>query len=76
MYNRLHATEIITRWLKIYPTIFSDHWDSFFDLIIVDACKPRFFEEGTPMKIVDKNSGNLSNDASLIGENNSIIETL
>ena len=71
MYNRLHATEIITRWLKIYPTIFSDHWDSFFDLIIVDACKPRFFEEGTPMKIVDT-----SNDASLIGENNSIIETL
>jgi len=49
--------------------LLGDHWDSFFDLIIVDACKPRFFEEGTPMKIVDKNSGNISNDATLIAEN-------
>jgi len=45
-------------------------------LIVVDACKPRFFEEGTPLKIVDKNTGNLTNDASMIGKNNLISQTL
>jgi len=30
-----------------------DFWLSLFDLVVVDACKPRFFSTGTPMQRVD-----------------------
>ena len=29
-------------------------WTSYFDYMVVDACKPLFFEEGTIMRVVDK----------------------
>ena len=33
--------------------VFIDKWLSFFDLVVVDACKPRFFGSGTPTKKLD-----------------------
>ena len=33
--------------------IFSESWSDFFDLTIVDACKPKYFIGGTPLKIID-----------------------
>lgn len=33
-------------------------WKSYFDYIVVDACKPRYFGTGTPLRQVnDNNSG-------------------
>ena len=29
------------------------HWRSYFDYILVDACKPLFFAEGTSLKEID-----------------------
>ena len=34
--------------------LFSDEWMSWFDLVIVDGQKPRFFSSGTPLLRVDK----------------------
>ena len=36
-----------------------DHWMSYFNLVVVDACKPRFFSSGTPLQRVDTSSCNL-----------------
>ena len=36
-----------------------DSWISFFDLVIVDACKPRFFSSGTPLQYVDTSTSTL-----------------
>ena len=33
--------------------VFSESWSEFFDLTIVDACKPKYFMSGTPLKIID-----------------------
>ena len=33
--------------------VFSESWSEFFDLTIVDACKPKYFMGGTPLKIID-----------------------
>ena len=38
---------------------FSDSWLSYFDLVVVDACKPRFFSTGTPLQRVDTYSSTL-----------------
>lgn len=32
-------------------------WTSYFDTIVVDACKPRFFADGTIMREVDVTTG-------------------
>ena len=40
-------------FLKI-SFLFSDEWMSWFDLVIVDGQKPRFFSSGTPLLRVDK----------------------
>jgi len=34
-------------------------WRSYFDYIVVDACKPRFFKAGTPLRQIDEKTGNL-----------------
>jgi len=36
-----------------------DHWISYFDLVVVDACKPRFFSTGTPLQRVDISTSTL-----------------
>eukprot|EP00092_Neocalanus_flemingeri_P002248 GFUD01002394.1.p1 GENE.GFUD01002394.1~~GFUD01002394.1.p1 ORF type:complete len:504 (+),score=173.37 GFUD01002394.1:133-1512(+) len=36
-----------------------DSWLSYFDLVVVDACKPRFFSTGTPLQSVDTSSSTL-----------------
>jgi 5'-nucleotidase len=33
------------------------HWRSYFDYVLVDACKPLFFAEGTSMKEIDLEHG-------------------
>lgn len=33
--------------------LLGDTWHSLFDLIVVDACKPRFFSEGTTLKVLE-----------------------
>ena len=39
---------------SIISFLFSDEWMSWFDLVIVDGQKPRFFSSGTPLLRVDK----------------------
>jgi len=36
-----------------------EHWMSYFNLVVVDACKPRFFSSGTPLQRVDTTSSKL-----------------
>eukprot|EP00092_Neocalanus_flemingeri_P013163 GFUD01014182.1.p1 GENE.GFUD01014182.1~~GFUD01014182.1.p1 ORF type:complete len:513 (+),score=133.50 GFUD01014182.1:219-1541(+) len=36
-----------------------DFWMSYFDLVVVDACKPRFFSTGTPLQRVETTSSTL-----------------
>ena len=38
----------------------SPKWTEFFDVIVVDACKPLFFEEGTLLRQVDLATGTLA----------------
>ena len=35
-----------------------DSWMSYFDLSIVDARKPKFFDAGTKFQYIDTNTGN------------------
>ena len=34
-------------------------WKSYFDYIVVDACKPLYFRAGTPLRQVDEKTGSL-----------------
>jgi len=38
----------------------NETWLSWFDLTIVDGCKPRFFTGGTPLRTVDTSTGNMA----------------
>ena len=38
---------------------FLDIWLSYFDMVVVDSCKPRFFSTGTPLQRVDTSTSNL-----------------
>jgi len=44
---------------QIMTFLLGDSWISFFDLVIVDACKPRFFSSGTPLQYVDTSTSTL-----------------
>ena len=46
----------------VFPFMYKnilDLWMSYFDLVLVDACKPRFFSTGTPLQRVDTSSSAL-----------------
>ena len=50
LWNPLHVKTVL-----LYIS-FPDCWLSYFDLVVVDACKPRFFSSGTPLQRVDNTS--------------------
>jgi 5'-nucleotidase len=37
----------------------NEPWESFYNYVIVDARKPKFFEEGTVLRQVEKETGRL-----------------
>jgi len=44
---------------QIMKFLLGDSWLSYFDLVVVDACKPRFFSTGTPLQRVDTSTAAL-----------------
>ncbi|PAA92912.1 hypothetical protein BOX15_Mlig027590g1 [Macrostomum lignano] len=43
----------------IMTYLLGDSWRDYFDYAVVDACKPRFFADGSLMRVVDPASGKL-----------------
>jgi 5'-nucleotidase len=44
---------------KVMSYLLDDQWRSYFDIVIVSANKPKFFEEGTTLREVDIATGQL-----------------
>ena len=47
----------VMEYLFAVPTAEGRSWQSFFDFIVVDACKPLFFAEGTLLRQLDTKTG-------------------
>jgi len=54
-----YTRQIMNFLLGADDTTDQDLWLSCFDLVVVDACKPRFFSTGTPLQRVDTSSSTL-----------------
>eukprot|EP00052_Salpingoeca_macrocollata_P021645 m.185877 g.185877 ORF g.185877 m.185877 type:complete len:556 (+) comp21588_c0_seq6:13-1680(+) len=57
-----HYTQMIMSYLFDVPPAPGEQqkqWTDYFDLIVVSACKPTFFEEGTLLREVDLKTGSL-----------------
>jgi len=66
---------------QIMNFLLGDCWLSYFDLVVVDACKPRFFSSGTPLQRLDisiytSNSLALSTTPVYSGGDHSTITTM
>jgi len=52
-------TDKVMEYILEFPDNGGKPWTSYFDYVFVDAQKPKFFGEGTVLRKVDKNTGNL-----------------